>query len=113
MAYIKLEKPPEAGQKRPYKPQVLISDDKGPIGAIDCISGIKLIVDNDIPQGQKWVFPKDKYIEYGPEDEWWAIPWGFGHWQRKPVAYQVELNGEFVVVCNDIFKDLIRKYTHA
>lgn len=112
MAYIKLEKPPEAGQKRGTKPQVLISDDKG-IGAISCISGINLKVDNNIPEGKKWIFPKDKYIEYGPEDEWWAIPWGFGHWQRKPVAYQVELNGKFVIICNDVFEDLIRKYTYV
>ncbi len=28
---------------------------------------------------KKWVFPYDKYIEYGPEDEWWARKQGFGY----------------------------------
>lgn len=26
-----------------------------------------------------WVFPEDRFVEYGPEDEWWAKKVGFGH----------------------------------
>lgn len=26
-----------------------------------------------------WVYPRDRFIEYGPEDEWWARKLGFGH----------------------------------
>lgn len=26
-----------------------------------------------------WVFPSDRFIEYGPEDEWWARRLSFGH----------------------------------
>ncbi len=29
-----------------------------------------------------WVFPQDRFIEYGPEDESWAIPLGFC-WRGK------------------------------
>lgn len=104
---ITLKDLPEYGGKIRTKPQVLINDDSG-IGAINEIGGIKLIVDDNIPESKKWIFPYDKYIEYGPEDEWWAIPWEFGHWKTKPVAYQIRLNGENVVICNNEFKDLVR-----
>jgi len=26
-----------------------------------------------------WVFPPDRFVEYGPEDEWWARKYEFGH----------------------------------
>lgn len=36
-----------------------------------------------------WEFPRDRFIEYGPEDEWWARKLGFGRPVRRACAYQV------------------------
>ncbi len=30
---------------------------------------------------REYVFPYDRFVEYGPEDIWWAEPHGFGRWQ--------------------------------
>jgi hypothetical protein len=37
-----------------------------------------------------WVFPADRYVEYGKEDEWWARKYGFGHpGPAEPCMYLV------------------------
>ena|ERR1035437_3703381 len=48
---------------------------------------LPLVADPNIPKyDRKWVFPKDRFIEYGPEDFHWAIPLGFGHWEDDVTA---------------------------
>lgn len=32
----------------------------------------------DQTKNQVWVFPKERFIAYGPEDEWWAKKVEFG-----------------------------------
>jgi hypothetical protein len=32
-----------------------------------------------ITKQKVWVFPPDRFVQYGPEDEWWARKYGFGH----------------------------------
>jgi hypothetical protein len=27
-----------------------------------------------------WQFPHKRFVEYGPEDEWWAVKYGYGFW---------------------------------
>jgi len=36
---------------------------------------------------ERWEFPYDRYIEYGPEDLWWAVKYGFGKY--VPLYYIV------------------------
>jgi hypothetical protein len=31
-----------------------------------------------------WVFPKDRFVEYEPSDEWWCRKYGFGHEETAP-----------------------------
>lgn len=103
---ITLKDLPEYGGKVGFRPQVFISEPNSLIGAaIDVVSGIKVIVDDSVQSNKKWVFPYDKYIQYGPEDLWWAVPWGFGRWVNTPAAY--EING--MVICNKEFKEEIEK----
>lgn len=37
----------------------------------------------------RWVFPKDRFIEYGPEDERSCRYFGIGHEVREPGMYRV------------------------
>ena len=30
---------------------------------------------------REYVFPYDRFVEYGPDDMWWAEPHGFGRWR--------------------------------
>lgn len=52
-----------------------------------------------------WEFPYDKYIEYGNEDLWWAIPWGFGKFVEKPKAEIIRI-GDHLVMHPEIWKKL-------
>jgi hypothetical protein len=36
-----------------------------------------------------WVFPKDRFVEYEPSDEWWCRKYGFGHEETRPAVYRV------------------------
>lgn len=139
MAYIKLEKPPEVGQKRPYREQYLFDPSAG---CMPLLMGVKLILDDNLPK--PWQFPYDKFIQYGPEDEWWARKWGFGKEVDGPVCIrykdkyicntlflealmpkannatmhcplknEIEIECEFANVNRNAAEQLIRKYTHA
>lgn len=33
------------------------------------------------------IFPEDKFVEYGPEDEEWALALGFGEEETEPVVF--------------------------
>jgi len=109
---ITLANLPEYGGKVGTRPQIFIGD-CGPLGGIDNLFGIKFVIDDNIGIHKKWVFPYDRFIEYGPEDEWWAIKDGFGHWEerRKPECYQRNVCGEWVYFCNPEFDKLLRDYT--
>ncbi len=43
-----------------------------------------------------WEFPEDKYVEYGPEDLWWAIPNKFGRWVTRPIG-PFQVGNRFVI----------------
>jgi hypothetical protein len=36
-----------------------------------------------------WVFPKDRFVEYEPSDEWWCRKYGFGHEEVRPAVMRV------------------------
>jgi hypothetical protein len=55
---------------------------------------------------QVWVFPADRFVEYGPEDEWWAIKCGFGHWEDKPCAVQI---GQDLIMHPSLIEAIRRK----
>ncbi len=38
---------------------------------------------------KRWRFPKDRFIEYGPEDEWWGRKYGFGHEEEVQIAFEI------------------------
>lgn len=53
-------------------------------------NGLRVVLDRCM-ESSEWEFPYDRFIEYGKEDLWWAIPQGFGRWVMKPwdKAYRV------------------------
>lgn len=67
-------------------------------GCSPLLFGIPLIIDENIPG--PWEFPKDRFVEYGPEDEWWARKYGFGRELKgKPSCYKIGNK----LVCNQAF----------
>lgn len=44
---------------------------------------------------RRWVFPVERFVQYGPEDERWCRYFGIGHEVTEPGAYQV---GDTLVV---------------
>jgi hypothetical protein len=40
---------------------------------------------------QKWVFPKDRFVEYEEKDKIWAIPLKIGYWEDtdEPLFIQI------------------------
>jgi hypothetical protein len=54
--------------------------------------GIEIKTDSHIPKfKQKWVFPKDRFVEYEEKDKIWAIPLKIGHWEDtdEPLFMQI------------------------
>lgn len=50
--------------------------------------GMPVVVDENA-MSSVWVFPKDRFIEYGPEDEKTCRYFGIGHEEWRPACYQV------------------------
>lgn len=40
-----------------------------------------------------WEFPQERFVEYGPEDEWWARKYGFG----QEIEVQVEQHSKAIL----------------
>jgi hypothetical protein len=51
------------------------------------IGGIK-IISEPLAYSTKWVFPKERFVEYEPKDESWCRYFGFGR-EEGPQAYQL------------------------
>lgn len=65
------------------------------------LDGVEVIVD-PLAVTRPWIFPKERFVEYGPEDEWWARKYGFGHeGEYEPTAFNV---GGTIVVHPHILK---------
>lgn len=58
------------------------------------LSGLPVVVD-ELALRRVWVFPRDRFIEYGPEDEGWCRALGLGREESRPGAFLV--NGTLVV----------------
>ena len=63
--------------------------------------GIEIKTDESMTE-TVWEFPVDKYVEYGPEDMWWAVKCGFGRWVTRPLNSVYEMNMGFrkVFICH-------------
>lgn len=59
-------------------------------------NGFPVILDKYMTENV-WEFPYDKYIEYGNEDLWWAIPWGFGKFVEKPKSEIMKVGNQLVM----------------
>lgn len=55
-----------------------------------------------------WEFPKDRFVEYGPEDEWWARKVGFGREVSRPGAIRI---GDTWFVHPKVFEQLRTRFT--
>lgn len=66
-----------------------------PIEIFSDLYGVRVVVDADITELPVWEFPKERFVEYGPEDESWCRCFGFGKEVRKPACY--EINGTLYV----------------
>ena len=51
----------------------------------------------------KWIFPEDKYVEWGPEDESYCRAAGYGHEEQVPCGYIVD-----AAAYKKMFDDLIK-----
>jgi hypothetical protein len=117
MSYTKTLIPIDPKNKQPSKPMCFIggTDCKLNVGGLDVpLHGIPVIISENIEtlhSCKKWEFPYDRFIEYGPEDEWWARKWGFGKEvdYTKPVAY--EMKGE--IHCNEKFYEMIKEFAET
>jgi hypothetical protein len=49
----------------------------------DSMYGLKVVTDEKMVD-RVWVFPKDRFVEYEPKDEWWCRKYGFGHEEVRP-----------------------------
>ena len=45
---------------------------------MNTLNGLQVVTSEHMTDGLKWEFPYDRFVEYGKEDEWWAIKIGFG-----------------------------------
>lgn len=52
---------------------------------------LNVILDKNLTE-DKFIYPQERFVEYGPEDIWWLEKYGFGHWEKVPsnTAYQVD-----------------------
>ncbi len=56
-----------------------------------------------------WIFPETPYVQYGPEDLWWAVKYRFGKWgPYKPCAFLIREN-EWII--HPSIAEAIRKQT--
>lgn len=49
----------------------------------DSMYGLKVVTDEEMVD-TVWVFPKDRFVEYEPKDEWWCRKYGLGHEEVRP-----------------------------
>ncbi len=56
-----------------------------------------------------WVFPEEKFVSYGPEDEWWARKYGFGHEVTRPKQEAVRI-GDSLHFHPDTFYEFCMKF---
>lgn len=57
----------------------------------------------------EWHFPERRFVEYGPEDEWWARKYGYGHAGPPiPCAYRMKERRGFVFVVHPSLLDRLR-----
>lgn len=66
----------------------------------DNLANLQVVTDDQLTE-RVWEFPEDKFIEYGPEDLWWAVKYGFGRWVDKPI-YKVYQIGSVLIMHPDI-----------
>ena len=51
-----------------------------------------------------WVFPVDRFVEYEPEDEWWARKYGLGYeGSAAPACFRV---GRLIVIHPVLWREL-------
>jgi hypothetical protein len=49
---------------------------------MDSFYGLKIIESRQLPYKDHWIFPKDRFVEWGPEDESYCRFAGFGRIHR-------------------------------
>lgn len=54
-----------------------------PLAAAAQLLGFEVFLDQAMVD-RKWIFPADRFVEYGTEDEGWARSCGFGHEEVVP-----------------------------
>ncbi len=70
------------------------------------LNGIPVTV-SEFAVTKEWEFPKDRFVEYGPEDLWWAVKCGFGRWVTRPGVMNV---GGVLVVHPSIWEAVKQRY---
>lgn len=69
-------------------------------------ASIKLVIDDNLPK--IWQFPKHRFVEYEPKDEWWCRKYGFGKEIDGPVCYKYYTRGKgYSFVCNSNFLETV------
>ena len=68
--------------------------------------GFKIIENPHVPCHRKWIFPKDRFVEWGPEDESYCRFAGFGHEQ---ITYESFRLGDTLVLHPSVAKELRRQ----
>jgi hypothetical protein len=66
-----------------------------PLGPLNSLYGLNIHPSEHRPK--KWIFPKDRFVEYEPKDEWWCRKYGFGHESTDPMDTVI------LVVHGDVF----------
>lgn len=71
------------------------------------ITGLQVVFDETLVE-PVWEFPKERFVEYGPEDECWARRIGFGREILKP-SPEAHRIGRTLVIHPDTFKAMHEK----
>jgi hypothetical protein len=61
---------------------------------------------NELVTSRSWIFPKERFFEWEPKDEWFCKKYGIGHaGPVEPACYQV---GNTLVMHPTIYKELVK-----
>lgn len=67
------------------------------------LSGFRVVLDKYLPKEFKWIFPKDRFVEWRKEDESYCRWAGYGHEVELPVIWVV---GDMYVVNEVAYKEI-------
>ena len=72
------------------------------------LGALEIVVVGWLPVETKWIFPKDRFVEWGPEDESFCRAAGFGHAVRIEKVLRI---GRQLFVSPEVYAEIAGKRT--